>query len=60
MTDAKTEFIDIVFDGEPAHEGARFIEAEHDRGESITFGGWIKPDDSYWVLRILPDALSKP
>ena len=60
MTDAKTEFIDIVFDGEPAHEGARFVEVENDRGESIRFGEWIKRDDGYWVLRILPDALSKP
>ena len=58
MTDAKTEFIDIVFDGEPAHEGARFVEVENDRGESITFGKWLKRDDGYWVLRIMTPKLA--
>ncbi len=53
MTDSKTEFIDIVFDGEPAHEGARFIEVENHRGESITFGKWIKREDGYGYWRIM-------
>jgi len=46
-------YVDIVFDGPPAHESGRFVEVEDSSGKSIKFGEWIKRDD-FWVLRI-PD-----
>jgi len=47
-----TEYIDVVFDGPPSAEGARFIEVEDDTGKSIRVGVWIRREDDYWVLRI--------
>ena len=47
-------YIDIVFDGPPAHESGRFIEVEDDAGNSISVGEWVARNDGYWVLRI-PD-----
>jgi hypothetical protein len=46
------DYIDIVFDGPPAHESGRFIEVEDPQGKSISVGEWINRDDGYWVLRI--------
>lgn len=43
--------IDIVFDGAPDHDGARFVEVESPSGTSIRFGTWVKRTDGYWVLR---------
>ena len=34
------DYIDIVFDGPPSPEGARFVEVEDSRGRSINFGEW--------------------
>ena len=45
-------YVDIVFDGLPAHESGRFIEVENAQGASIRFGEWIHRDDGFWVLRI--------
>lgn len=49
-TDQK--YIDIVFDGPPAHESGRFIEVENAAGASIRVGEWVEREDGYWVLRI--------
>ncbi len=57
MEDDKSKFVAIVFDGSPGPEGARFVEVENDRGESITFGKWIKREDGYWVLRIMAPSV---
>ena len=48
------DYIDIVFDGPPSPEGARFVEVEDSRGRSINFGEWVR--DGYWALRIAADA----
>jgi len=48
-------YIDIVFDGPPAHESGRFIEVENFKGESISIGEWIDRSDlpdGWCVLRI--------
>ena len=47
----RTEYIDIVFDGLPSHEGGRFVEVEDHTGRSISFGEWVKRPDGYWALR---------
>lgn len=47
-----SNYIDILFDGPPAHESGRFIEVEDQAGASIKFGQWIDRGDGYWVLRI--------
>lgn len=47
-------YIDIVFDGEPGHEGPRFIEVEAPDGSSLSLGEWVQRDDGYWVIRINP------
>lgn len=55
------EFIDVVFDGPPAHEshpkrwlgiGGRFVEVEDPRGQGISVGEWIDRGNGLWVLRI--------
>lgn len=46
------KYIDIVFDGPPAHESGRFVEVEDQTGSSIKFGEWIEREDGYWCLRI--------
>jgi hypothetical protein len=51
------EYIDIVFDGPPSPEGARFVEVEDSRGKSIDFGEWVQRPDGYWALRIRIDSL---
>lgn len=50
------EYIDIVFDGLPGHEGARLIEVDDQNKASIKAGEWIHRDDGYWVLRITPEV----
>lgn len=45
-------YIDIVFDGPPAHESGHFIEVENPEGASIRVGEWVEREDGYWVLRI--------
>ncbi|MCI2959519.1 hypothetical protein MN032_17680 [Agromyces atrinae] len=50
MSDA---YIEIVFDGPPAHESGRFVEVENPEGASIRVGEWIEREDGFWVLRIL-------
>lgn len=45
-------YIDIVFDGPPAHESGRFIEVENNEGASIRVGEWLERADGLWVLRI--------
>jgi len=53
-------FVDIVFDGPPSHEGARFIEVEDSRGNSICFAQWVQREDGYWALRLTPDKYDLP
>ena len=52
-----TRFIDVVFDGPPAHKSGRFVEVENARGQSISLGEWILRGDGFWVLRINEEAL---
>jgi hypothetical protein len=49
---AMTQPINIIFDGPPSEEPARFIEVETDAGESIRAGDWTKREDGLWALRI--------
>ena len=53
---ANQEYIDIVFDGPPAHESGRFVEVEDPSGASVRVGEWIDRGDGYWVLRIQKEA----
>jgi hypothetical protein len=50
------DYIDIVFDGPPNPEGARFVEVEDSRGRSINFGEWVPRPDGHWALRIPANA----
>jgi hypothetical protein len=34
------DYIDVLFDGPPSHEGGRFVEVENPKGESIDAGEW--------------------
>ncbi|MDY0883611.1 hypothetical protein ACFPL7_15945 [Dongia soli] len=50
-----TDYIAIVFEGAPNHEGARFVQVENSQGESIRLGEWIKAADAVndrWELRL--------
>jgi hypothetical protein len=47
-------YVDIVFDGPPAHESGRFVEVEDADGASIAIGEWVRGAEPYWRLRI-PD-----
>ena len=49
-------YVDIVFDGPPSHESGRFVEVEDQLGRSIHFGRWVKREDGYWVLRLIPHS----
>ena len=40
----------IVFDGPPAHESGRFIEAENENGSGLRVGKWAQRDDGLWTL----------
>jgi len=42
----------VVFDGPPAHESGRFIDAENEKGEGVGPAGveWTERKDGYWVL----------
>lgn len=51
------DYIDIVFDGPPAHESGRFVEVENAQGASVRVGQWVHRPDGYWALR-LPASLS--
>lgn len=42
--------VDIVFDGPPGPEGARFVEVES-RGRSFPLGKWVEREDGHWVIR---------
>jgi hypothetical protein len=57
VTDDKTKYVDIVFDGSPGPEAPRFVEVENSTGASIRFGEWLKRPDGYWVLRIQCSAV---
>jgi hypothetical protein len=50
------DYSDIVFDGTPSPDGARFVEVEDSRGSSITFGEWVRRPDGYSALRIGADV----
>lgn len=50
--DVEKGYVDILFDGPPAHESGRFVEVEDEEGKGLSFGEWIQRDDGYWVLRI--------
>lgn len=52
-------YIDIVFDGPPAHESGRFIEVENPEGASIRVGEWIEREDGFWALRIPQESVQK-
>ena len=53
------DYLDIVFDGHPSPEGAKFVEVEDSRGRSIDFGEWVHLPDGYWALRI-PSEVRRP
>lgn len=46
------EFVDVVFDGPPAHQSGRFIEVEDLNRAGVNIGHWIDRGDGYWALRI--------
>lgn len=50
-------YVDIVFDGPPAHESGRFVEVEDFQGKSISPWNWVQREDGYWVLRIPTEDL---
>ena len=45
------DYIDIVFDGPPSHDGGRLIEVESPAGIGLAIGQWIQ-DGELWRLRI--------
>lgn len=45
-------FVDVVFDGPPAHESGRFVEVEDPEGRGIKAGEWIDRGNGLWALRI--------
>jgi hypothetical protein len=45
-------YIDIVFDGPPAHESGRFVEVENSEGVSICVGEWVERPNGLWALRL--------
>jgi hypothetical protein len=45
-------FVDVVFDGPPAHESGRFVEVENADGYSINVGEWIDRGNGLWSLRV--------
>lgn len=45
-------FVDVVFDGPPAHESGRFVECERPDGSSCSVGQWIDRGNGLWALRI--------
>ncbi len=45
-------FVDVVFDGPPAHESGRFVETEDPTGASVNVGEWIDRGNGLWALRI--------
>jgi hypothetical protein len=45
-------FIDVVFDGPPAHVSGRFVEVEDENGASVSVGEWIDRGNGLWALRI--------
>jgi hypothetical protein len=49
--------INIVFDGPPSHDGAKFVEVETDDGRSIRIGQWepYPHHEGMWRLRITAD-----
>ena len=53
-------YVDIVFDGPPGHDGGRFVEVEDSNGRSLSFARWVKREDGYWVLRVIPHADDLP
>lgn len=48
------EAVDLVFDGPPGPEGARFIEADRLDGTSVNVGEWkeIPATGGWWRLRV--------
>jgi hypothetical protein len=49
---ASKSYIDVVFDGPPAHQSGRFVEVEDEQGRSISVGEWIERGEGLWALRI--------
>ncbi len=47
-------FIDIVFDGPPAHKSGRFVEVHDHEGKSISVGEWLEQGE-FWALRLIRD-----
>jgi hypothetical protein len=45
-------YVDIVFDGPPAHNAGRFVEVENDEGKSIKFGEWVERKDGFWARNV--------
>lgn len=48
--------MDIVFEGPPSPDGAKFVEIEIG-GRSIKVGEWIQRPDGHHVIRFTPEAL---
>ncbi len=51
-----TDYVDIVFHP----ESEQFVEVETADGRSISFARWVKRDDGYLALRIIPHADDLP
>lgn len=46
------DYVDILFDGPPAHESGRFVEVNDFNGNSISLGTWVELANGLWALRI--------
>lgn len=49
---ARTELVDIVFDGPPGPKSGRFVEVENAQGQSVRIGEWVARPRDQWALRI--------
>jgi hypothetical protein len=52
MATPVTSPINIIFDGPPGPDSAKFVEVENDDGVSISIGDWSEREDNLWALRI--------
>jgi hypothetical protein len=50
-------YINIMFDGSPSHQSARFVEIQDAAGKSIQFGKLVQRAGGFWALRF---NVSKP
>lgn len=57
-----TKYIDIICEGSPGSEGAKFVEVHDDQGRSVRAGDWERCEegDGYWRLRVEPSVFGVP